>query len=547
MKLKTWWKLLLSFFLLSAIPAPAQPKLVITIVVDQMRSDHFSRFAGVYAGGFARLQTEGAIFTNAQHDHAYTVTAAGHATIATGCYPSRSGIVGNSWFDQDEARKVYCVEDSTAGILGAAGHAVRNGRSPKRLLVPALAGWLKKKYPSGKVFGIARKDRAAILSTGHRADGAYWYSADSGRFVTSKYYLETYPDWVNRFNTSGKINRYAALQWEKLLPEEVYFLAREDDFAAEADGRHTRFPHVLNPNPGRPGPEYHRRLLNSPFIEQLVFDFARDLIENEQLGADDVPDFLFVGCSAADAIGHAFGPLSQESMDYFLRLDGYLGAFLDDLDAKIGHDNYLLVLSSDHGVMPLPEELARRGFAAKRFSTRDFYRDINAAFEAARSELHLPDSPFAGFSGAALLLNYSMADSAGLARETLDRVLIEKLKMLDAVEDVFTRSDLAGSGENNRPFLIRFRHSNYPRRSGDLTLRFKPFYLVRSANYGTTHGSPYAYDTHVPIIFAGPGIKPGKYNQAVRTVDIAPTLADILHLPPGHQFDGASLLKLMQK
>ncbi|MFQ5631705.1 MAG: alkaline phosphatase family protein, partial [bacterium] len=335
----------------------AKPKLVVLIVVDQMRADHLTRFAGVYKHGFARLSNEGAVFTDAYHDHAYTVTAAGHATISTGAFPSRNGIVGNEWFDRSEKKKVYCAEDTSAALLGYPEKGAGKGRSPRRLLVPTFGDWLKSQSPKSKVFGVSRKDRAAIYGTGSKADGAFWYNIDDGNFITSEYYYHKYPEWVEAFNTSRSVDAFYGKNWQKLMPEEVYFLAREDTFATEGGGAQTAFPHSLASKSGKPDQMYYSRLTGTPFLEKLMLDFARAMVENEALGQDEAPDVLVVGCSGADAIGHAYGPLSQESMDYFLRLDRNLGDFFAFLDKKISKENYITVLSSDHGVLPMPEEL----------------------------------------------------------------------------------------------------------------------------------------------------------------------------------------------
>jgi predicted AlkP superfamily pyrophosphatase or phosphodiesterase len=522
-----------------------KPKLVVLVIVDQMRADHLTRFAGVFQHGLARLLREGAIFTDAHQDHSYTVTAAGYATLSTGAFPSRHGIVGNNWFDRIENKRVYCAEDTNAALLGYPNKRAASGRSPRRLLVPTFGDWLKLQSPKSKVFGVARKDRAAIYGTGLKADGAFWYNGDDGNFISSEYYDKSYPKWVEAFNQSRAVEAFYGRSWQKLMPEETYFLAREDTFATEGNGKNTAFPYAFTSESGKPDESYYDKLENSPFIEKLVFDFSRALIENEHLGEDNAPDVLVIGNSAADNIGHDFGPLSQESMDYFLRLDGYLGDFFSFLDEKIGKENYLIILSSDHGVLPLPEELARRGFDSKRIAGQEAQVVLQDALIQLSQELGVTGRVVTGIQNRALFVNYQIAAEKNISPADLDKRLVEKLTAISFIEDVFTKDELASANSNGRPYQDRFRHSYHPDRSGDLFIRLKKYYLIHGA-YGTSHGSTYDYDTHVPLIFAGSGIRNMQHNAKVRTVDAASTIAAILGIEPAGEIDGRSLLEVIR-
>jgi predicted AlkP superfamily pyrophosphatase or phosphodiesterase len=521
-----------------------RPKLAVIIVVDQMRADHLTRFAGVYEAGFARLIREGAVFREAHHDHSETVTGAGHATIATGCFPSHSGIVGNNWFERTENRSVYCAEDPTSPLLGVPDQDADDGRSPSRLLRSTVGDWLKASSPKSKVFGVARKDRAAILSTGKGADGAYWYS--NGNMITSEYYTKTYPAWVDKFNESRMVDRYFEAGWSKLMHDDIYFLAREDSFPTEADGKKTTFPYPFETASDQPEPAYYGQLAGTPFVDQVTVEFAKAIVENENLGADAFPDILAIGCSAADAIGHEFGPLSQESMDHFLRLDRYLGELFDYLDSKVGKENYVTVLSSDHGVLPLPEELQRRGYDSRRVRGRDRTARLREVITAVSKDLGITKPIITASSGSGVILNYEAAEDAKVQPETLDAKMVERLKRVDIVEDVFTKRELASASANGREYLEIFSHSYHPERAGDLLIRFKPYYLFRG-RHGTSHGSPYRYDTHVPVVFSGPGVKHGWYSEKVRTVDIAPTLAKLLGLEPAQEIDGRILNEIIER
>ncbi len=516
------------------------PKLAVVVVVDQMRADHLSRFAGLYKDGFKRLLDKGAVFTNAHHDHAYTLTGPGHATIATGSNPSRHGIVTNSWFDRIEKRLVYCAEDSAFRPLGYPDEAPVEGRAPNRMLVPALGDWLKAQSPKSKVFSVSRKSGAAVLMAGMKADAAYWYHSNDGNVITSEYYMKSYPPWVETFNQSRSVDHYFQDGWPKLMPEEIYFLAREDAFPTENGGKNTIFPHVFKTEGGKPDEDYYRALVSTPFADDLILDFAKTLITNEALGTDESPDLLFVGCSSADAIGHAYGPLSQESLDHFLRLDVYLGDFFRFLDQHIGTENYVVTLSSDHGVLPLPEELARRGFDAKRVSVQDLIGNIQKIFVEVAKELEIPERLITGFNPG-LFLNYPAAESKGVSATELDEILIRRLKELELIADIFTKDDLKGKTDDGRSYQELYTNNFHPDRCGDLTPRFKKFYLLRGTPHGTTHGSPYSYDTHVPIVFMGAGIEKSFHSQKVRTVDIAPTLAECFGIKTTAEIDGRSL------
>ncbi|MCH6548134.1 MAG: alkaline phosphatase family protein [Gemmatimonadetes bacterium] len=356
--------------------AQTQPqRLFVVLSVDQMRFDFLERFGHLYKGGLARLLEEGAVYTDAYQDHFYTSTAAGHATISTGVFPSRSGIVANSWWDRKARRRVYAVADPKSPIVDRPDLA---GRSPANMQRNALGDWLKRESRESKVFSVSLKDRSAITMGGERPDGVYWYDSDAGRFITSEYYLDAVPEWVREFNDAKLADGYFEKEWTRLLPEEAYSASREDSFPFESDGVDVTFPHRFDipadseaeeiPESMRPRyPSlYYDELKRTPFVDELTFAFIERMIVSEQLGADDVPDLLFVGASAADYIGHRYGPLSQETQDYYLRLDQRLDEFLNFLDATVGEGRFALVLTSDHGVLPIPEELARQGIDAKR-------------------------------------------------------------------------------------------------------------------------------------------------------------------------------------
>ncbi len=525
-------------------PAPPEnQKLILVLVVDQMRADHITRFKGLYQHGFARLLKQGAVFTNAHHDHAYTVTAAGHATIGSGMFPTNNGIAGNEWFNRAEQRKTYCCEDKNAALLGYPDKPARKGRSPKQLLTSTLGDWLKAASPASKVYGVSCKDRSAILTTGKNADGAYWYHGADGNMVTSAYYAESYPQWVEAFNSARFVDAYFSTGWSQLKTDDsAYSLARPDACPVENDGINTTFPHKLALDSNKPDEDYYDNLAASPFMDEIILKFARTLIENEAIGQDDATDLLVVACSAADYIGHDYGPMSQESMDHFLRLDQYLGEFFDYLDKRFSKDAYTVVLTSDHGVIPIPEEMAKKNVDAVRVSKKQIQSMLTATLAQNPVIKGISEPMIIGSVGPNIFLNYAAAARQNISRDQLNKILVQSFKMNPYIEDVFTKEELARDSTDARPYIDKYRKSHHQDRSGDLVLRFKESCLIRDSAFGTTHGSPYEYDTHVPLIFMGKNVMAATFSENVRTVDIAPTLGEIVHAEPLQPVDGQSLL-----
>lgn len=520
------------------------PKLVVVIVVDQMTQGHLTRFTDFYEHGFARFIQRGAVFTDAHQYHAVTVTGPGHATISTGAYPSRNGIVNNSWYDRNQERDVYCTQDENSPLIGYDEQQDRDGRSPHFMLSPALGEWLKSQSPESKVFGVGRKDRSSILMAGRKADGVYWYGSSNGNMISSKYYMDSYPDWVNDFNQSRLVDRYFENGWDRILPAEAYSKLREDAFPPEKDGKDTSFPHSFKDRSDKPDRSYYSSLTGTPFSDDLVLEFAKTLVTEEQLGRDESVDILFVGCDAADGVGHAFGPESHESMDHFIRLDRYLGNFFAFLDQEIGEENYLLVLSSDHGVLPMPEALVRRGIDAGRFSREEIGEQIMGAVNGVAWELGLPEG-LVEPAGYQLKIDYAMAAEAGVSGDRLRQALGEALTKTTAIAGVYFREDLMKGEQRDQTFWPLFQNSFHPDTGHDAMLRLKKYHLV-SSGHGTSHGSAYEYDTHVPFVFLGPGIKQGTYETKVKTVDIAPTLAEIIGIKPTAEIDGKSLWEMIR-
>jgi predicted AlkP superfamily pyrophosphatase or phosphodiesterase len=509
------------------------PPLVVVVSVDQMRADYLDRFADTYEGGLAALR-RGAVFTDAHQDHAFTQTAAGHATISTGLFPQHHGIIANEWFDRPSQQTLYSVADSTMPLVG---YPDEPGRSPANLRSSAFGDWLREQRPGSKVFSVAAKDRAAILMGGRRANGAYWYLPASGRFVTSRYYRDGYPRWVNQFNAIGP-DRYFGTTWTKLLPDSAYGQSREDNFPAEADGEHTTFPHTIGPDTTEVTRGFYEALLYTPFADELTLAFAREMVINESMGRDATTDILFLGLSATDFIGHRYGPFSQEIEDQFLRLDRSLGTFFAFLDSTVGTGRYTVVLSADHGVLPMPEELTRRGIESRRVPFSELAPALTAALDEALRDSIISERPRVSYNNG---LVFRFADRvSGDAARALRTLVATRLRELPAVVDAYTYDELLDD-TNHRPGIDIFRRSFDRDRAPDIAIQLQERDLLGGEPTGTSHGTSYDYDTHVPVVLWGAGVTPGRFDRTVRTVDIAPTVAQMLGITPPHQLDGSVL------
>lgn len=518
--------------------AASAPRLGVVIVLDQFCAAHLERYGHLFTGGLGRLQSGGIVFAEALHDHAMTLTATGHASISTGCQPNRHGVVGNHWVERATGQRVYSCDDTTVQILG---DSEAKGRSPRNLMTDAVGDWLKRERPGSRVFAVSQKDRSAIFLAGRKPDGAYWFDDSKGRFVTSTYYVDSFPTWATAYDCFPFREKAIRAGWTKGWPEGVYSLAHEDAFPAENDGIVVSFPHVYDSATAvaRTPSEW---LLETPFSDEMVLDFARTIVESESLGRDSVPDLLFVSMSATDYIGHSFGPFSHEVLDALLRADSYLAQFFASLDTLVGVGEYTVVLSSDHGVMPLPEETVRRGEPAERILRAEAKRHLEAAARQVADAIGIAQPLILGQTNG-LILDTKLAEEKSVRAPDLRKALADAIGRLDYVEDVLTYEDLSEPGKSGDGSRGLYRNSFHPDRTPDIVVQYKENILVLEARYGTTHGTPYRYDTHVPLIFWGHGVvdaaKPVK--DRVRTIDVAPTLAKLLGLTAPDAIDGVVL------
>jgi predicted AlkP superfamily pyrophosphatase or phosphodiesterase len=482
-------------------PRAESPRLVVLVAIDQFRYDYLTRFRDEYEAGLARLLRDGASFTNATLQHYPTVTAAGHATMLSGAPLSVSGIIGNDWFDRDSGKTVTSVSDETVTRLGGSGQ----GASPRRLLVSTLGDELKM---SGKgdtrVIGISRKDRGAIFTAGHMADGAYWVDSQTGGFVSSTFYFKALPAWVEEFNRRRLPDTYAGKSWEPL---------RKSGSGAP-----------LATMPAETGPKLYDALEPTPFGNEVLEAFAETAVDALKLGQRGATDLLTVSFSANDSVGHEHGPDSAQVHDMCLRTDVLLGRFLDFLDRRVGAGRFLVVLTADHGVAPRPEWLAERRMPGGRMETAT----LKDAIQHALAREFGDGQWILSTAGTSPYLNHALIREKRLDPAVVRRVAATAVGAVPHVARVFTREQLLGGDVPPDPVSQRVVRSYYPGRSGDLEILLEP-YWIRGRD-AATHGTPYLYDTHIPIVFMGPGVKRGLYDRATALNDVAPTLATMLEV-----------------
>lgn len=492
------------------------PRLVVVLVVDQLRTDYIERFEDHYQGGLAWLLEHGAYFPQAAYQHAVTVTSAGHATISTGLHPGDHGIVGNSWYEQERG-DVYSVEDENYPAVGGPG----DSRSPRALLADTLGDRLKARYPNGRVYSFSTKDRSAILLAGKRADGAFWFESDCGCLVTSSFYGERLPAWMAEFNAAGPVRSYAGRNWERLLDDEGLYssLARRDEFVTEGDGVATAFPH------GRPEEDFESTLAATPFSDEITLAAAHALLRSGEVGTDNEPDLLALGLSATDSVGHRYGPFSQEAMDNHLRLDLGLGRLIEVVDEVVGLEHSVFALSADHGAVPLVEYLQEQGTPAERVATEALWEGAREAIDDCGAG---PASEtVADASGTRLYWDEQVLAGRGLDLMTSSECVADWLRARREVDAVWTPAQL-GSPEAG-PLEELFKNGFHAGRSSHVRVHLRP-YFYPSGPRGTGHGSAHAYDRRVPVLLAGSGVEHGRHNVAAGPVDIAPTLAALLRL-----------------
>ena len=515
--------------------ASSTPRLVLQITVDQLRGDMPGRYADrLTKGGFRYLMEKGTWYTDAHYQHANTETAVGHATLATGADPSRHGIVANDWIDQETGAFVYNTEDEHHHIIGKKPKA-HNGVSPRNLLASTISDEMVV-HTGGRTraFSVSVKDRGAILPGGH-AGKAFWFSKSSGEFVTSTYYYEDYPAWVKKWNAAKPADAHKGKSWELLNDRATYVHEKMDDRPYEADlkplGR--VFPHSL----GEDSKYFYLLLTLTPVGDMLTLDFAKTLVENENLGHNDTgaPDYLQISFSSTDYIGHLFGPSSLETEDNILRLDRTLADLFQFIDQKVGLKHTLIVLSGDHGAPEAPEYMASLGLSAGRFAF-DWFKTEGPLTKALKKKFGRADL-VSNHSHPYLYLNLEVIASAKLKIADVERFVADELMKIPGIAYAQARSDLLAGRITESPVQNQIRRSFHPTRSGNIHMVPQQYWFLHSTeeaekmgigSIAAIHGSPWAYDTFVPIFFAGNGVPAQIIGRRVAPTDIAATITAYL-------------------
>lgn len=495
-----------------------RPRLMVFLVVDQLRGDLLDRYAPVFTGGLKRLLDQGRVYTDAVFRHAATGTAPGHATLSTAVFPSRAGIPSNAWKEKEgtELEPVYNVVDPRERIVGIPGVP---GASPRVLRRTGLADWARTADPDARVVSISAKDRAAVLMAGMSKGDVYWFDAESGQFVTSTFYQDVNPPWLKRFNKVEMRTYRADTVWTSTIPPGTEDLSSPDTAVFEGDGIHTFFPHRYVQERIDPDTDdFFLWFEGTPMLDRATLDFSRLVIRETGIGrTPGRTDYLSISLSQTDRVGHEYGPLSREQMDNLLRLDRDLGGFLDFLDDQVGEGSYVLGLTGDHGVMTVPERLE----GGRRLGLVE------------RSDLEL-----------ALSLAARKANRAG--ENGPGSFMVEAMADLSFVGPTYTHETLS-EGEPHDSLEAYFRHSFVPGRAGGLLsvygveMWWAEDVISWSLPRGTTHGGPFIYDRWVPLILFGPGVTAGRVDDPIMPIDLGPTLAWLSGIPFPDDLDGSPL------
>jgi predicted AlkP superfamily pyrophosphatase or phosphodiesterase len=525
---------------------PHKPKLVVILVVDQMRGDYVDKFQHQWTGGLKRLIDEGAWFHEAAYPYGATETCVGHATISTGAFPASHGMVANEWWDRDLRKDVTCTADASVRNMAyesATGPAASNptgsapnsapnvaGDSAAKMIIPAFAEELKFQSGAGtRVVTMSLKARAAITMAGHQADSATWWDGATGSWLTSSAYPQA--SFIAEFVKSHPVTDDYGKTWSLLLPESAYLYDKAAFNAAAPPGYGAEFPHPLRGTPESKGPDhaFYLQWATSPYAETYLAHMAEDVVDKLQLGRGTSVDFLSVSFSSVDYVGHTFGPRSWEVQDELARLDRDLAEFFNHLDKTVGRGKYVVAFSSDHGVAPIPEDLRKTGIDAGRLNLAEVKNRIEQALEP----FHYAKPLVADVDGADVF--FTSGTYAKLKNDPPAlQAVIEAIRAIPGVARVYQAEELDDRPATQNPIRYAEAAGFFKSRSGDLLIVPKPYWIwdysapgKPSRNGGTSHGTPYYYDQRVPVILMGSGIRPGKYYEPATPADIAPTLATL--------------------
>ena len=536
------------------------PRLILQVTVDALRGDLPDRYNHVFGeGGFRYLLSEGVHYTNAHYQHANTETIVGHVSLATGTVPAVHGMVGNVWFDRESNRLTYNIEDADYHLLSADADVDRNteidptqkaakvdGRSPSTIMSSTFSDELAVHFNGKpKIFGVSVKDRGAVSLAGH-AGKAFWFSKASGAFVTSSYYYDKYPGWVMAWNARKPALAYAGKSWQLMHDRSSYLYGDSDDQHYETDfpGFGRTFPHPYGTAEDK---YFTTRLTLSPAGDELTLDFAKSLIKNEQLGQDEVPDYLAVSFSSTDYVGHLFGASSLETEDNLARLDRTLADLFKYIDDNVGLDNTLIVLSADHGQPEIPGHLHLLGIHdAAYFDTKSL--DKTPAIEALKKQFGLAEELIETYNHPYIYLNRDLIHDKQLNQAEVEQAIAEELVKFNGVSMAVSSTALRTASLPDTQLMRSILNNFHPNRSGDIILVFEPNVFINDFDgltVASTHGSPWRYDTFVPVIFAGAKLKSMEVSRPITPYDVAPTLANYLGIKPPSGSTGNPLKEVL--
>ena len=533
--------LLIVFICLQFLSGKKSPKLVVGIVVDQMAYDFIPRYWNKYSDkGFKRLVNNGFFCKNTKVAHFPSYTAPGHSSIYTGSVPAINGIAGNDWYDYEKKKIIYCSDDDTCNTVGSFSNEGK--MSPVNLLSSTITDQLAiSTNKKSKIIGISLKDRGAIFPAGHKANAAYWFDESARKWISSTYYMNALPKWVDEFNDRGLPDFYLSKPWNTLLPISDYTESAPDDNQYEDPYKGEEkpvFPHNL------PELKYKNNhlLRTTPFGNSILKDFAIDVIKNEKLGKNDVTDFLCVSFSSTDFVGHKFGPNSIEVEDTYLRVDLDIAELLQYLDIQVGSENYLVFLTADHGVCSNPTYLNDNGIQAGTFFTKAILDSVNTNLERIYHKKNLA----LHFFNQQVYFNLDFIKEQNLDIKAISNLTADYFrKNVEGVENVCTAEELKNSSIKDYYFSF-FKNGYYEKRCGNVFVNFKKFWIEDKIK-GAEHGSPYDYDIHIPLIWFGCGIKKGETSEPVFMTDIAPTLSKILNIGFPDGCVGKPIKEIMEK
>ena len=540
--------LLLSFVSKAQAPKSIQsntsskPKLIVGIVIDQMRWDYINQFKSHFTSqqGFMRFVNEGASCNNNFIPYVPTVTACGHAAVYTGSTPALHGIAGNQWYDNYQQRTVYCVEDPTVVSVGVEGSSAGK-MSPVNVWTTTLGDEIKlaNNFKS-KVYGISIKDRGAIIPAGHSADGAFWYDSKSGNFISSTYYGKSLPKWVSEYNSLHRVDSFYTKGWSLSLAKSVYEANCDGDINAYEStplgAEQKGFPYTLNQFIGKD----YGKISSTPYGNSIVAEMAEKALISEQLGKDDITDLLAISFSSPDYIGHSFGPNSWETLDSYVKLDAVIAQLFASLDQQVGKNNYTVFLTADHAVANIPDFSKKHKIPGGLISESGIKKELGQLL----LKQGLSDKLISAINEYNIHFNHPLMDSLGVSQDKLVQIVRQYVEQKPGIVQVI-ESRQAATAALPQELRERIVNGYNPQRSGDLFIMTKSGYMDGYAT-GTNHGVFYNYDAHIPLLWYGNGIKKGQVNSVNYMTDIAPTVTTLLGIQMPSGSIGKPILEVLK-